>query len=588
MKPKFTVALIARNESKTLPRLVESLKEFQSRGGEIVLLDTGSTDGTADIARGLGCKVTEVGDKFRRVITEDEALHINVAFAKKGDENIVAAGDSLFDYSAARNYVATLAENDMLATPDCDEIYTKLDLDAINKAIDEGVQQLEYNFVFSHDEAGNDLIKFQHSKFYDRRKLEWTGVIHEVLTTKAQGEEIFRRFFEESHIKLEHWQNPETNRGHYLKGLALSVYEDPSNDRNLHYFARELMYTGRFYSALEVFQKHIDMGKWPAERSQSQIHMGECYLYLGDPQKAVHSFIDAFDTLPTRREPLIKIAEYYRNVGSVDHVIAYTAAALQIPGDNFYANFQPYYEDVPHALMYWALWEKGEYNASKRHFDQCLAYHPFRSEYLRDFRHYYELPKISIVIPTLRSSENLNRTLESIKRLNYPQDKLEVITIVDEPRIGVPKRLKEGVEKSTGDWVVYAADDMEFEPDCLIAAFKQALDNRKYFMAFHDGEVSPDEGNICTHFMIHKKLIEKIGEVFDTEFHHVGVDNLLWAKMKKMNQAMHCNRAKIIHRHFSKTGEMDDVHKIAWHEERVKADRELLAKKLEELNSLDT
>ena len=34
-KPKFSVALIARNEEETLPRLVGSLKEFQERGGQI-------------------------------------------------------------------------------------------------------------------------------------------------------------------------------------------------------------------------------------------------------------------------------------------------------------------------------------------------------------------------------------------------------------------------------------------------------------------------------------------------------------------------------------------------------------------------
>lgn len=582
MKTNFSVALIARNEEKTLPRLLESLKDFRDCGGEIILVDTGSTDKTVEVAKQFGCKVETVGDRFKRTISAEEAYKINTKFIQQGEPDIVSADDTLFDYSSARNYAATLASNDMVAMPDCDEVYTKLDLKRTIEQIESGVEQLEYNFVFSHDAEGNELIKFLHSKFYNRTKLKWEGIIHEVLVGDAK-----RVAVGEDMIKLEHWQNRETSRGHYLKGLALAVLEDESNDRNLHYLARELMYTGRFKSAIAMFEKHVAMKKWPAERSQSQLHIGDCYSHMGDSKSAIHSWVDAFDTAPNRREPLMRIAEYYYKVGSPDHVISYVAAALQIKGDNFYANFQPYYENLPHEWMYWALWKKNELNASKQHFDICFGYQPFNSKYLHDFRFYYNLPKISIVIPTLRA-EGFKRLLTSIENLNYPKDKIETIILHDDPRLGVPKRVKEGVEKSTGDWVLYASDDIEFAPDSLMCAFKTAMDNNRYFMAFNSqGEkgVSPDEGNICEHFMIHKKLISKIGEVFDTDFYHVGVDNLLWAKVKKLGHAMWCKRAIVKHHHFAQGAPMDDVHKLAWKEERVKHDRELLAKKLKELNA---
>lgn len=275
MKPNFSIVLIARNESKTLPRLIESLKEFQERGGEIILVDTGSTDGTPDIARELGCKVNEAGTRFLHTMDEHTANHINALFIEGGDSPIVVAGDTNFDYSAARNYAAALAENDMIATPDCDEIYTKLDLDKICQAITDGVEQLEYNFVFSHDVEGNEVVKFLHCKFYDRRKLHWTGIIHEILTGNAN-----RQFFQEDVIKLEHWQNVETNRGHYLKGLALSCLLEPDNDRNAHYFGRELLYTGRYASAIKQLERHVAMDRWPAERAESLIFIGDCYLNI--------------------------------------------------------------------------------------------------------------------------------------------------------------------------------------------------------------------------------------------------------------------------------------------------------------------
>jgi len=184
MKPNFSVVLIARNEEKTLPRLLESLGEFRAREGEIVLVDTGSSDKTAEIARTSGCIVEEVGDRFQRVITQDEAFQMNLAL-DLDDKAVVEPEDRLFDYSAARNYAATLAKTKFVFTPDCDEVLTMLNLDEINKVLEEpDADLLEYDFVFSHDAEGNELIKFMHSKFYDRTKFEWRGVIHEVLQLK--------------------------------------------------------------------------------------------------------------------------------------------------------------------------------------------------------------------------------------------------------------------------------------------------------------------------------------------------------------------------------------------------------------------
>lgn len=603
MKPNFSVVLIGKNEEHTLPRLMNSLTEFRNLGGEIILVDTGSTDKTVEVAKSFGATVSEQGERFIKTISEERAAAINAMFTEAdGEEPLVKAGDKLFDYSEARNFAATLASNDMIATPDCDEAYTKLDLAAITGIIDQGFEQLEYNFVFSHDAEGNEMVKFMHSKFYNRKKLKWTGIIHEVLTGIEKGVDVKRVFMPEAVIKLEHWQNTQTNRSHYLKGLAIAVMLDPENDRNAHYLGRELLYTGRLKSAIRQLKKHIAMNKWPAEKSQSMIHIAEAHAMMGNWDNAVAWYMNAFNEVPTRREPLMKIAEHYYKLGMVDHVIAYVSAALQIKGDNFYANFQPYYENMPHEMMYWALWQKKELRASKTHFDICLGYQPFNQKYLHDFRFYYELPKMSIVIPTLGRPEGLVGVLKSIDRLNYPKDKIEVIVVSDgekvpeetktlfptykfeelETRLGVPKALKHGVKIATGEWIVYAANDTEFLPETIINAFKTAMDNNKFFMAFNTGEVSPDEGNICEHFMIHKKLLPKIGgDIFDLDFNHVGVDNLLWAKMKKMNQAMWCKRAVMVHNHFSRTGAaMDSVAQIAWDPESVKKDRELLAKKL--------
>ena len=400
MKPAFDVVVIARNEAETLPRLVGSLKEFKERGGEIYVLDTGSTDGTPDKARSLGCNVTEVGDKFRLTIDEELAGKINKKFVVDGEEAVVKVGDSLFDFASARNFAASLSNQDMISMPDCDEIFTAFDIDAINKAIESGAQQLEYNFVFSHDQFGKSVIQFMHSKFYDKTKLSWVGIVHEILSGSAT-----RVYLPEDIIHLEHYQNEKTNRTGYLRGLSVDCYLHPDNDRNSHYFAREMMYTGRYRSALQEFDRHIAMNGWDQERAQSKLFMGDCHRYLGEDSNAIKAWQEAFTMCPDRRAPLISLAEYYFNRGDYKHCAAYAAASLEIPKGNFYADVATHYTFTPHELLYVSKWWLGDREGSKLHWRKALEFEPNHPKFNHD-RLFYEDSTLKIFTDKIKKGEN--------------------------------------------------------------------------------------------------------------------------------------------------------------------------------------
>ena len=190
--------------------------------------------------------------------------------------------------------------------------------------------------------------------------------------------------------------------------------------------------------------------------------------------------------------------------------------------------------------------------------------------------------KVSIIIPQLGRPEGLQRCLDSIKKLNLILlDQIEII--IEEGEDTVPNKVAKGFKKSTGEWIVYAANDIEFEPDSLYKAIQDSSRFNKKLIAFDTG-VRNAEGYICEHFMIHRSLIEQIGgEIFDTEFHHVGVDDLLWKKCDKLGQAM-ISRGKVIHHHFSRIGsgnERDSIIDKGW--ANAEADRALLKKKLNQI-----
>ena len=109
---------------------------------------------------------------------------------------------------------------------------------------------------------------------------------------------------------------------------------------------------------------------------------------------------------------------------------------------------------------------------AKPHYDKALAFESHRSNFVWDYRFFYKLPKISFVLPTLGlRKEGLERCVNSIKSIIYPQELIEIVMVEDKLRNGLSVSFKEGVEKATGEWIVFASDDIEFTPQCIMQAY---------------------------------------------------------------------------------------------------------------------
>ena len=382
MTPTFSIVAIARNEAETLPRLLKSLTQFKAQGGEIVVVDTGSNDKTSTIAREWGCVVFEEGPRFTRSISALDAERINEKFVGALDNDIVEEGDRLFDFSAARNYAVSRAKNNFVLMLDCDEVLTTFNVDAVSAAI-QGVDKLEFPFVFAHDKFGKPLVQFSMSRFYDREKFHWTGIIHEILTPlpSTEGKSLY---LDDKTLKSEHFQNEKTNRNGYLVGLALDCFLNPTNDRNSHYFARELMYRERYASAIKEFERHIEMHGWPQERAQSMVYIGDCYRALGHEELALVWWNQAFLADGTRREPLMRLAWHFFHKDDKHKTAAFAAAALAIPHVGFYMDNVAHYRHEPHELLYWALFWLGAKTEAAEHWRKALAFQPQNQRYIDD------------------------------------------------------------------------------------------------------------------------------------------------------------------------------------------------------------
>lgn len=423
-KPKFSIVLICRNEAKMIPRMFASLREFVARGGDVNIVDTGSTDGSPEIARSLGIRVKEVGEIYRYTIDEDLAKKINDHFTVGSEHPVVKPGESYFDFSAARNAAAAMGDCDHVCTMDCDEMMSRLNIDVIDKLIesDPMLAHFEYNFIFNHDQFGNPLVKFIQSKFYNRKRMEWRGIIHELVTPTIGGN---RYYLSEADFLLEHFQNPETNRTQYLRGLAVDCFNNPNSDRNSHYFARELWWTGRPFSAAKEFKRHVEMNRWPAERAESLLFLADIAGAMGGEDLPVpgveilstggivpelnssmsreqlktlqiHFCHLALQVEPMRREPLIKLAQIYGRRGQWLMSMYYATASLELPWYPFYGANEAFYKNEPHELIYRAAGWLGDVAKAQKHLMICLDYQRENPDYLRDTKYYFDYPANNI------------------------------------------------------------------------------------------------------------------------------------------------------------------------------------------------
>lgn len=259
--PRFSIVVISRNEERALPLLLYSIEDFRERGGEVLVVDSGSTDETIAIARARRCRVELVNDRFDSVLASAQAAEINRRFAAEGEAPLVEAGQLLFHFGEARQYAAGLASNPFVFQLDASDQVLAMDIDALDEWIGSGrVDAFEYDQLY-----GNVLLRI--GRFYDRSQYYWEGRVHELMgaTVRADGESASRIRCTPSQLLVRHRAASNKTRN-YMAGLALQVMESPQRPRWWHYLGRELLYF-RFMSRQYPCWKRTPGWKMPGRPS---------------------------------------------------------------------------------------------------------------------------------------------------------------------------------------------------------------------------------------------------------------------------------------------------------------------------------
>lgn len=268
---KVAVYTIALNEEHFVQRWLESAKDADYR----VILDTGSTDNTVYEAEVFGAFVYQASIKPWRF---DDARNASLALVP--------------------------AEVDYCIALDMDEVLVPGWREELEKALEQGWTRPRYKYVWSWNDDGTEGLTYGGDKIHARHGYRWRHPVHEVITPdrieETQGW---------TNLQIHHFPDTTKSRGQYFPLLELSVKEDPMDDRNAFYYARELYFHGMFEKAAAEFKRHLSLptARWAPERAAAFRYLAKC-----ESDHAIKYLITAADEAPEFREPWVDLAyEYY-------------------------------------------------------------------------------------------------------------------------------------------------------------------------------------------------------------------------------------------------------------------------------------
>lgn len=144
----ISLCMIMKNSSSTLTRVLDSVKDC---GFEIVIVDTGSTDNSIEIAQTYTDKIYDF--------------------------------QWIDDFSAARNFSISKATNDWILVLDSDEAITTIDTAMLQDLTKKPVECLGYLTIRNHfgNEESDSVYTDTLDRFFNRTAWHYEGAIHEQL-----------------------------------------------------------------------------------------------------------------------------------------------------------------------------------------------------------------------------------------------------------------------------------------------------------------------------------------------------------------------------------------------------------------------
>lgn len=336
----ISLCMIVKNEEKTLGRCLESIKNIAD---EIIIVDTGSSDRTIEIAKKYDAKIFEF--KWCN------------------------------DFSAARNYSFSKASMDYVFWLDADDLLLEEDRvklkdlkESINPEID--VVMMKYNIAT--DDNGYPLCTIYRERVLKRSmNFAWHDPVHEYID--------FYGNVDKSDITVTHM------RMHELTDRNLDIFEKmiaegrELNARQCFFYARELYINNRIEDAIVYYNKFLDTdSELVSNYIDACMDLSQCYLSIGNQRKALKALIRSFEHDGPKAEICCRLGYYYKYAGDFVRAITWFKLAMNLkkPETTWGSVIHDYWGYIPCLETSICYSKQGNMEEATKYNDKALAFKP--------------------------------------------------------------------------------------------------------------------------------------------------------------------------------------------------------------------
>ncbi|MGH2965046.1 MAG: glycosyltransferase [Solirubrobacterales bacterium] len=226
--PLLSATLIVRDEERNLP---DCLRSIDGVADEVVVVDTGSTDGSVEIARELGARV--VSHPWRS------------------------------DFSEARNVALEVARGEWILYLDADERLRSVDRDAVSGRLCDASETAFR--ILLHPFAGATPF-FEYRLWRADPEIRFRGVIHEQVVDDINrvAARDGRPVSEWGDLELDHLGYDGDQASKHRRNLPMlrrQLEADPNNIFNWNHLARVLIATGDPDGAEEALEEAVALAR---------------------------------------------------------------------------------------------------------------------------------------------------------------------------------------------------------------------------------------------------------------------------------------------------------------------------------------
>lgn len=367
--------MIVKNEESVLERC---LKHAHLCFDEIIIVDTGSTDNTKQIASKFTDKIFDF-------------VWVN-------------------DFSKARNFAFSKASKDLVMWLDADDVLEENEAIKIRELANnfpDNVSSVRMLYYIDFDKFDNPTFSYYRERLFKRNANPiWIEPIHEYVF--CAGNTIYKD------IIIKHKKEKITDKNRNIKIFnSLKKAGIPFSARMQYYYARELSYHNQPKKTIKEFQKFLKLENgWNTNKAEACLEMSNCYLTLNDKENALKVLFDSFlYALPTA-EALCKIAKIYQDDENIKKAIYWYNLALEksTPLESGFVQ-KDYYNYIPAINLCVLYYKLKDYQKSEFYNNIAGNFKPFDDAYLynKKFFQFLNLKKHSKLKNKNKFKRNISR-----------------------------------------------------------------------------------------------------------------------------------------------------------------------------------